>query len=73
VGDTFLEVDGELRVWWELGDEDDRRLFSERYLPELRSWLELDVEHVLVAHGAQLPGGRDLIATALEQPPYELM
>ena len=67
----LLARDGELRVWCALESEEDERIFDERYLPELRSWLDLDIEHVLVAHGEQLPGGRDLLAAALERPPYE--
>ena len=65
VGDALLTVDGELRAW--CGDE---RQYRESMLPDLRQWLELDLEHLLIAHGEQLPGGRELLAAALELPPY---
>jgi hypothetical protein len=64
VGDALLEVGGELRVWCS-----DAKQYREQ-LPELRRWLELELDHVLVAHGEQLPGGRELLAAALERPPY---
>ena len=71
VGDVFISVDGELRVWWAHGASTGN-WYEERLLPSLRSWLELPIEHVLVAHGEQVTGGRDAIAAALEREPYEL-
>jgi glyoxylase-like metal-dependent hydrolase (beta-lactamase superfamily II) len=71
VGDVFISVDGELRIWWAHGASTGS-WYRERLLPSLRSWLELPVEHVLVAHGEQVAGGRDAIAAALERKPYEL-
>jgi hypothetical protein len=69
VGDVFISVDGELRIWWAHGASSDS-WYGERLLPSLRSWLELPIEHVLVAHGEQVAGGRDAIAAALERAPY---
>ena len=70
VGDALISVGGELRVWWVFQDEDDQRDFRERWLPFLRGWLELPVEHVLVGHGAHVAGGREALAAALERDPY---
>jgi hypothetical protein len=59
VGDALISVGGELR------------LGSTGRSPEhVRALLELPIEHVLVTHGDHVPGGRDALATALEQPPY---
>jgi hypothetical protein len=71
VGDVFIAVDGELRIWWAHGASSGN-WYSERLVPSLRGWLELPVEHVLVAHGAQVSGGGDAIAAALERPPYDV-
>jgi glyoxylase-like metal-dependent hydrolase (beta-lactamase superfamily II) len=71
VGDVFISVDGELRVWWAHGGSAGS-WYRERLLPSLRSWLELPIEHVLVAHGEQVVGGRDAIAAALERPSYDV-
>jgi hypothetical protein len=69
VGDVFISVEGELRIWWAHGTSSGS-WYHERLLPSLRAWLELPIEHVLVAHGEQIAGGRDSIAAALELPPY---
>ena len=71
VGDVFIAVDGELRIWWAHGASSDG-WYRERLLPSLRRWLELPIEHVLVAHGDQVAGGRDELAAALERPPYDV-
>jgi hypothetical protein len=71
VGDALISVGGELRVWWVFHGEEDERDFRERWLPFLRSWLELPVEHVLVGHGEHVRGGRDALAAALEREPYQ--
>jgi hypothetical protein len=71
VGDVFISVDGELRTWWAHGASSGS-WYEERLLPSLRTWLELPIEHVLVAHGEQVAGGRDAIARALELPPYDV-
>ena len=55
VGDAVVSVDGELR----LVDADGAA--------ELRALLDLPIEHVLVAHGDHVPGGRDALAAALER------
>ncbi len=72
-GDLLVSVDGELRVWWVAESEEDERFYEEQHLPELRGWLDLDVEHVLVAHGEQPRGaaGEELVA-ALTRPPWDV-
>jgi hypothetical protein len=70
VGDVFISVDGELRVWWTSRDEEEERWYRERYVPSLRRWLERPIERILVAHGDPVPGGVDALAAALERPPY---
>jgi glyoxylase-like metal-dependent hydrolase (beta-lactamase superfamily II) len=60
VGDALISVDGELRLW------------GAREEPQsMRALTELPVEHVLVAHGDHIPGGRDALAAALERPPHD--
>jgi hypothetical protein len=71
VGDVFISMDGELRVWWAHGASTGS-WYRQRLLPSLRSWLELPIEHVLVAHGEQAAGGRDAVAVALEREPYDV-
>jgi hypothetical protein len=71
VGDVFISVDGELRIWWAHGASSGS-WYQERLLPSLRTWLELPIEHVLVAHGEQVAGGRAAIAAALERAPYDV-
>jgi hypothetical protein len=70
VGDILISVGGELRIWWVFQGEEDVRDFRERWLPFLRAWLDLPVEHVLAGHGEHVAGGRDALAAALERPPY---
>jgi hypothetical protein len=69
-GDSLLEVDGVLRIWWGFEGEEDERLFFECWLPEYRRWLDLDLEHVLVSHGQHVPGGHAALAAALALPPW---
>ena len=64
-------MDGALRVWWAHGASTGS-WYRERLLPSLRSWLELPIDHVLVAHGEQVTGGREAIAAALEREPYDI-
>jgi hypothetical protein len=59
------------RVWWAKGASSGS-WYRERLIPSLRNWLELPIEHVLLAHGEQVTGGRDEIAEALERPPYDV-
>ena len=59
VGDALISVGGELRLWGAAGSPDS-----------LRALLDLPVEHVLVAHGDHVPGGRAALAAALEREPY---
>ena len=69
-GDVLISVGGELRVWWVFQGEEDERDFRERWMPFLRAWLDLPVEHVLVGHGGHVPGGKDALAAALARPPH---
>jgi hypothetical protein len=70
VGDILISVGGELRVWWVFQGAEDERDFRERWLPFLRAWLDLPVEHVLAGHGDHVPGGHDALAAALARPPH---
>jgi hypothetical protein len=70
VGDVFISVDGELRVWWTSHESDEERWYVDRYLPSLRLWLEMPIEHLLVPHGEQVGGGAAELAAAIERPPY---
>jgi hypothetical protein len=59
VGDALISVGGELRLWVAAGS------------PEaVRALLDLPIEHVLVAHGDHVPGGRAAIEAALAREPY---
>jgi glyoxylase-like metal-dependent hydrolase (beta-lactamase superfamily II) len=66
VGDVFISRDDGLHVWWGHGADDDN-WYTERLLPSLRRWLELEVAHLLVAHGPLVAPGE--LAAALERPP----
>jgi glyoxylase-like metal-dependent hydrolase (beta-lactamase superfamily II) len=66
VGDVFISRDDGLHVWWGHGASGDG-WYSDRLLPSLESWLELPIEHVLVAHGPQV--GPDELRAALKRPP----
>jgi glyoxylase-like metal-dependent hydrolase (beta-lactamase superfamily II) len=72
VGDVFISVNGELRIWWEHGASRDT-WYRARLVPSLRRWLALEIERVLVAHGDEVAGGAEEIAAALERDPYDLM
>ena len=65
----FIAIDGELRYWWGHGTHDDA-WFRERLVPSIRRWLELPIEHILVAHGAQVTGGGAEIAAAFDREPH---
>jgi hypothetical protein len=71
-GDIVVSIDGELRVWWVAENEDELRELHEEHVPSLLRWLELPVEHVLVAHGAYVEGGRDELAAAFARPPWDV-
>jgi glyoxylase-like metal-dependent hydrolase (beta-lactamase superfamily II) len=60
---------GELRVW---AQEPPREAwYRERFLPTLEPLLDLDVERILVTHGAPvLSGGREALRAALQAPPW---
>ena len=58
-GDAVAGVDGGLRVWSEdRVDEKVGRFYRERFNPSLKPLLDLDVERVLVTHGAAGAEGR---------------
>ena len=59
VGDALISVGDELRLWGAAEDPEP-----------LRAALDRPVEHVLVAHGEHVPGGRDALAAALARPPH---
>jgi glyoxylase-like metal-dependent hydrolase (beta-lactamase superfamily II) len=73
-GDAVVETGGELRVWAQ-GRLDERRYryYRERFNPTLEPLVELDVERVLVTHGAPVLSGRAAeLARALEREPWIL-
>jgi hypothetical protein len=45
----------------------DDRWYRERLLPSLRPWLDLPIQHVLVAQSPLVP--REELAAALDRPP----
>jgi glyoxylase-like metal-dependent hydrolase (beta-lactamase superfamily II) len=70
-GDTVLEIDGELRVWAELGGERRRAWYEQRFLPTLDALTRLDIERVLVTHGKPvLRDGASALAATLARPPW---
>ena len=70
-GDTVLEIDGELRVWAELGGERRRAWYEQRFLPTLDALTRLDIERVLVTHGEPvLRDGASALAATLARPPW---
>jgi hypothetical protein len=71
VGDVLISAEGQLRIWWSHGASDEN-WYRERLVPSLRAWLDLRIEHVLVAHGEHVPGGAAELAAALERPPFGL-
>ena len=71
VGDLVVSIEHELRVWWVAENEAEEREYREQHVPSLRRWLELPIEHVLVNHGAYVPGGGAAFAAALERPPWD--
>jgi glyoxylase-like metal-dependent hydrolase (beta-lactamase superfamily II) len=66
VGDVFISRDDGLHVWWGHGSSDEA-WYRERLVPSLQRWLELPIEHVLIAHGPQVGPGE--LRSALERPP----
>jgi glyoxylase-like metal-dependent hydrolase (beta-lactamase superfamily II) len=69
-GDLVVETGGgALRVWeqWEA----KAGWYEGRFLPTLRPLADLDLERVLVTHGAPvLAGGARALAKAFDQPPW---
>ena len=72
VGDTLLEVDGELRVWPRQRDSERRRAaYEQRLLPTLAPLAQLDIDRVLVTHGEPvLANGARELAASLTRPPW---
>jgi hypothetical protein len=72
IGDTVLEIDGELRVWPRHRDGERRRTwYEQRFLPTLGPLTRLDVERVLVTHGEPvLQNGARALAASLARPPW---
>jgi glyoxylase-like metal-dependent hydrolase (beta-lactamase superfamily II) len=70
-GDSVLEIDGELRVWATVDTERRRTSYQQRFLPTLTALTELDIERVLVTHGAPvLHDGARALAASLARPPW---
>jgi hypothetical protein len=71
-GDTVVGVEGALRVWLQKPlDDKCERWYRERLVPTLEPLLELDVERVLVTHGAPvLRDGAAALREALAAPPW---
>ncbi len=69
-GDTVVEEDGELRVWPRLRpDALAKGAYEAKLLPTLRPMAELDVDRVLITHGAPvLRDGAAELGRALERP-----
>jgi glyoxylase-like metal-dependent hydrolase (beta-lactamase superfamily II) len=71
-GDTVLGIDGGLRIWPRERDSPEMRVrFEQRLLPALQPLAQLDVERVLVTHGAPaLRDGASKLAAAFRLPPW---
>ena len=71
-GDAVVALEsGELRVWDQSGGSPD--WYERRLLPTLEPLAKLDVERVLVTHGAPvLEGGRRALRDALAAPPVPM-
>jgi len=72
VGDTLLEIDGELRVRPRQRDSERRRAaYEQRLLPTLAPLAQLDIDRVLVTHGEPvLANGARELAASLTRPPW---
>jgi hypothetical protein len=73
-GDAVVGVEGALRVWmWEVVDPPKQKAwYRGRFVPSLEPLLDLDVEHVLVTHGAPIVGGgREALREALAADPWD--
>jgi glyoxylase-like metal-dependent hydrolase (beta-lactamase superfamily II) len=71
-GDAVVEADGALRVWMQREVTPARLAwYAERLRPTLEPLLDLDVDRVLVTHGAPvLSGGRSALDAALDAGPW---
>ncbi len=69
-GDAVIGIDGGLRVWQQASTDPSWHL--RRFVPTMRPLLELDVECVLVTHGAAvLHDGRRALGLALDAGPWD--
>ena len=71
-GDIVISQEGVLRLWWASENEEDERQYRDEFVASIRRWLELPIEHVLVAHGDYVPGGAAELERALERPPWDV-
>ena len=71
-GDAVVTVEGDLRVWQQVENTEQRRdWYENRLLPSLRPLLTLDFDRVLTTHGPPvLSGGREALRGALAAPPW---
>jgi hypothetical protein len=72
IGDSIVEIDGELRVWENLERPGRREWYEQKLMPTLEALAALESEWILPTHGAPVlqDGARELRAT-LERPPWD--
>ncbi len=72
LGDSIVEIDGELRVWENLERPGRRKWYDERFKPTLEALAKLELDWILPTHGAPVlrDGARELAAT-LERPTWD--
>jgi hypothetical protein len=72
-GDAIVECQGELHLWENPVESDNRRRwYEERFLPTLGALARLEVERVLVTHGRPvLSGGGAALQDALARGPWQ--
>lgn len=73
-GDVVVDTGGgELRVWADPFDSEDRRQWwHSRYLPTLQRLADLTIDHVLVTHGQPAIGdGKAALQRALNSAPWQ--
>jgi hypothetical protein len=72
LGDSIVEIEGELRVWENLERSGRRKWYDEKFKPTLEALAKLELDWILPTHGAPVlrDGARELAAT-LERPPWD--
>jgi hypothetical protein len=72
LGDSIVEIDGELRVWENLERSGRRKWYDEKFKPTLEALAKLELDWILPTHGAPVlrDGARELAAT-LERPTWD--